>query len=144
MTMARAIELAWLGLALAGGIAMTAETTELYRARFAKTPARQVSVVENASGGLVVNVTGFGADASFPVTGGGVSLCATLLKHRSAEARLDLTLPIADPRGRCRPLPPSISIRAKTITVAKTTLERTSGADQRLRAKVSAAFGEVQ
>ena len=80
------------------------------------------------------------------MTGGGVSACATILRHRSENARAILTLPIPDLRARCRMLPGSLSLKRASpeMSLPKATLTRVAGADQRLRKIVFTLYGEVR
>jgi len=125
---------------------MAAGNDELYRAYFEKDPSHEVRVVRDGTGQLKVAVTGFDAPLEIDVNGGGVSMCAVILKRTSETTRLDLILPIPSQRGRCRMLPGSISLRSQSQSpsIPKTTLVKIKGVDQKLRQEVNRLYGEIQ
>lgn len=125
---------------------MAADASPLYRAHFENNTKREVRVLRDEAGHLRVSVAGFDSPLEFAVNGGGVTMCAVTLRQRSATARLDLILPIPDPRGRCRMLPGSISFRSEppAVTSRKTTLVRVEGNDRELRRTAMRLYGEIR
>ncbi len=119
---------------------------ELYRACFLKDKNKEAVVLLKQPRELTLAVKGFGKRFYFPVTAGGVSSCAIILKHQSPAAKITLILPIPDFRARCRMLPGSLTIKTKfpLPPPGKSYLKRIKGSDQELRRIVEKVYGETQ
>ena len=118
---------------------------ELYKATF-EDEKKELIVSSKRDDKLIIALKGFDKKFAFPVTGGGVSLCATLIKYHDPNVKINVILPIPDPRGRCKMLPGSVTIRSELISLpsGKFYLKRLKNLDQMLRKIVEKIYGEIK
>ena len=121
------------------------KTKEFYRAVF-EDGKKELIVSSKRDDKLTITLKGLGKKFTFPVTSGDVSLCATVLKHHGQGIKINTILNIPDLRGRCKMLPPSLSIKGRLASLpsGKFYLKRIKGSDQKLRKIVEKIYGETK
>lgn len=134
-----------LALAFSASAVQSPKRAVLYRVNLENDRAKTISVEQNGKK-LTLRAEGFGRALALDANGGGIETCRTILSHRTASAKIILSLPIPQPNTPCQMMPGYVTIETidGKISVREITVKKVSGNDAGLRKMVERLFGKFK